>query len=256
MDWACQVCGNDEDGTRYPVLQKLSDSEQKQVYVCDNCLPHFEQVEYFLQRTDGQLFPVQEQPKWWKNDVPLYYTHDHIIYYMLEQQTSHLDEKQRLKYIQDHALDPARLPFDDFPLVEDFEVSLEGVIAKHNINREPIPFFSARLYSPSLGYLGGFSGRMWSNYLCRANFVIPAGNFTLPYYDLEQGIDLLITEDDQFVYILSGDWESHNSSEPNVWHKIENYYDRWVKIKKERYYEQWKSAIQWSCVYHSREASS
>ena len=256
MDWTCQICGNKDNGTRSPVLQKLSDGDQKRIIVCDNCLPHFEHVENFIQRTDGRLFSVQERPKWWKNSVPLHYTHNHIGYYMLEKEVSDLDETSRLKYFQDHALDPARLPLNDFPLLEDFEVSLEGMIAKHEINRVPIPYFFARLYSPSLGYLGSFSGHMQSDYMCRSDFVIPSGNFTLPYYDLEQGVDLLITEDDQFVYVLFGDWESHNSSEPNVWQKIENYYDTWVKIRKERYYEQWKSAIQWSCVYHSREASS
>lgn len=72
----------------------------------------------------------------------------------------------------------------------------------------------------------------------------------LPYYDLEQGIDQLIFEDDHFVYILSGDWESHNFGEEGVWHKLEHYYDRWFKVCKERYYEQWRIAIQWSCAYH------
>jgi hypothetical protein len=86
--------------------------------------------------------------------------------------------------------------------------------------------------------------------------VIPHGDFTLPYYDLEQGIDLLITEDDHFVYVLFGDWENHNSHEPGVWHEIENFYDIWVKIRRERYYEQWNIAIEQSRAYHSRDTLS
>lgn len=146
-------------------------------------------------------------------------------------------------------------PLDDFPLVEDFEVSLETVVARHNMQKMLVPYFTARLYSPSHGSLGSFSGRIQSDYMCRSDFVIPHGDFTLPYYDLEQGVDLLIMEDDRFVYVLSGDWENHNSGQLDMWQRIENYYDSWVKIKREAYYSAWENAILQSRAFHGKEGS-
>lgn len=248
MDWSCQACGNKEPNVRYPVLKWLPDSDPLEIYVCENCLPQFERVKYFLQRMDGQLIALEKRAKWWMHDVPLYYAHSHIDYLDVEEYLPRLDGSQRFKYIQEHAINLELLPpLNDFLLVEDFEVSMESSIAKHELHKKRIPYFFAMLYSPTLGYLGTFSGNMKSNYLCQPDFVIPHGDFTLPYYDFDQGIDQLIFEDEQYVYILSGDGKFHSTGEAGI---VKCYYDRWFKVSKQRYYEQWEIAIQWSCAYH------
>ncbi len=79
--------------------------------------------------------------------------------------------------------------------------------------------------------------------MCHPDFVIPGGDFLLPYYDFDQNISLLITEDERFVYILyANDWDYVPFDEQD--------YNSWVKVRKEKYYEQWNIAIQKSRAYH------
>lgn len=61
---------------------------------------------------------------------------------------------------------------------------------------------------------------------------MPHGDFALPYADLDQGWEILLAENERFVYILTGNGEMNEG------------YTTWFKVEKSQYYSQWKKTIQ------------
>ncbi len=113
---------------------------------------------------------------------------------------------------------------DMFPFVDDFE-----------IQSKKSKYFGYRLdfESKKRGFLGGFP--WWDhveNDICREDFEIPCKYFE----DKDQGWEILIFEYDELVYILEGD-----SDHPEAG------YQRWCKVEKRRYLEQWQLAISRIC---------
>jgi hypothetical protein len=116
-------------------------------------------------------------------------------------------------------------PLADFPLIEDFEVRLEVVV----------PAFGHHLYffSASHGYLASFPG--WDHVehaLIQGDFMIPLGDFRHPSRGTEQGWDIVIAAEEDFVYVLEGDFASPSSS-----------YHTWFKVGQDLYLAEWQKAI-------------
>lgn len=113
---------------------------------------------------------------------------------------------------------------DMFPFVDDFEILPEK-------RRR----YGYHLYfeSKKTDFVSGFP--WWDhveNDICREDFEIPCKYFE----DKDQGWEILIFEYDELVYILEGD-----SDHPEAG------YQRWCKVEKRRYLEQWQLAISRIC---------
>ena len=75
----------------------------------------------------GHPIPRRQRPPFWSNGSPV-----------------HWREGQEFN--------PAACAAERLPLIEDFEVIIEGVISKHKLGKAP-PFYFVWLFSPSRGYL-------------------------------------------------------------------------------------------------------
>ncbi len=141
------------------------------------------------------------------------------------------DPERYANVVKDFALDTTQLPFDDFPLIEDFKIILQTTRMAHR-PEEKEPRYRIYAFSPSLGYLALLDLQLHlPQDLCQPDFIIPHGDFSLPYADLDQGWYLLLAENEQFVYILTGNWEKHEG------------YTTWFKVEKNWYYSQWEETI-------------
>ena len=118
----------------------------------------------------------------------------------------------------------SRLDLTAFPLIEDFAIKLKktGIFGTH-----------LYFYSEHWGQLAAFP--WWDNvekdlpkYTSRD---IPNGGLEGPYDDLEQGWQILIFEDETFVYILQGD-------DPMC-----TEFEKWLKVNREKYYSEWMRVI-------------
>ncbi len=209
MSLQCAACGKQNIAVRYPVLNVAPDGEYTELGVCESCRPQFAPVETLFVRVSGPPYTQAQRPPFWSNGSPV-----------------HWREGQEFN--------PAPVPLSDYPLIEDFEVLLEGVISKHKLGKV-MPYYMAWLFSPTRGYLTHILGADELRDLCRRNFKLPHGDFTRPYHDLDQGWHIVLAEDDEFVYILAGSWDELASLER---------YDTWFKVEKTLYTGQWKQAIQ------------
>ena len=93
------------------------------------------------------------------------------------------------------------LPFADFPLIDDFEVRLEEV----KTSCRSAFGYHARFFSRTRGYIADFP--WWDHAernLIRDDFQIPMGDLQKPFYDLDEGWEIIIFADDDLVYILQG----------------------------------------------------
>jgi hypothetical protein len=206
--WTCTACGTQDINILYSVLKTYPNGEQKEIQVCKSCRPEFDPVEVLFTRISGPSYTKEQRPSFWSNGRSL-----------------HLDWEQAFK--------SPDLPLSDYPLIEDFEVMLEGVTSKHKLGKEE-PSYFVWLFSPSRGYLTYILGADELEELRDLDFVLPHGTFNHPYYDVDQGWEMVLAEDGDFVYILAGGWR-----------ELESYgvYTTWFKVEKKRYYHQWEQAI-------------
>ena len=184
----------------------------------------FEKTEYVFIVLDGPTYTEENRPPFWRNDISLNYKNFHITHGQLPLIASTFPEGT----LEAYPLDTTQLPLHLFPLVEDFEIILEGSIATNRQGKDPFEY-NVFFFSPSRGHLAHFLfGEYTPSKICQDNFVIPSGSFITPYFDFDQGWQLLLAADAAFVYILTGILE----------------YETWFKVEKSRYYQQWEQAIQ------------
>ena len=113
------------------------------------------------------------------------------------------------------------LPWELFPVIDDFEVVLEK-LHRHawDGSRYDVYFFSQEC--------GIITVTMWNEAdLCRDDFSIP-----FLCNDLDQGWQLDIFEKEGFVFIVESNWEAPEEGAR-----------RWYKVSPERYRAEWEVAI-------------
>ena len=205
----CDSCGKQAD-RRYRVVKTLPSGKHEEMSVCQRCRPSFQKIEDLFEM-GGKIYTDAERPPAWHNEAPL----PVLLYrwpYPLEEQLP-------------------LLPLDDFPLIEDFDVVLEGCTSKHEQEDHLPPRYYARFFSPSRGFLALLLPDEPED-LCQPDFVIPSGDFNAPYDDLDQGWNILIMEDHEYVYIITGNWEIGEAQRT------------WFKVERNLYYRQWEKTIQ------------
>lgn len=119
---------------------------------------------------------------------------------------------------------------DMFPLIDDFEVLPE---------KSRRFGYQLEFESKKKGRLGGLP--YWDHVerdLCRDDFEIPCSYFN----DKDQGWEILIFEHDELVYILEGDLDHPEYG-----------YERWCKVEKQRYLEQWQQVRRSICQQVSKK---
>ncbi len=161
---------------------------------------------------DGPTYTEENRPPFWHNDVPMDDEHFHGIKNMF--------------------LDPRLFPLHLFPLIEDFEFLLERLIEKYEDGKETYSDVFMDLFSSSRGYLAHFLDFSLKA-MRRSDFFLPHGSFDAPYYTLDQGWNIMLFEDDEHVYILTGNWERNPDS-----------FETWFKVEKKLYYSQWERAVE------------
>lgn len=189
------------------VAKKLPSGKHEEIHVCQKCRPSFRQIEHIF-ILHGVTYPNTGSFPFWRNDAPLSVQFDRTRYPLEEQ-----------------------LPLDDFPLIEDFEVVMVGFTLKHRQEDHLPTYYSAKFFSPSRGFLAHLLFDTPQD-LCQPDFAIPSGTFSEPYDDLDQGWNMLVAEDQTFVYVITGNWEIGEGQRT------------WFKVEKDRYYRQWEKAIQ------------
>ena len=175
----CMLCSNITD-LQYLHEVSTPDADQKQMLVCDKCLPFFENKPRFFKVLGGPTYTEENRPQFWKNAAALSYQHFHITRGQLPHIFASLPEDA----IALNQLDTTQLPFKQFPLIDDFEVILEKVLIEREDETtkntgEYHPFF----FSPLHGYLAHLlMGDYGCPQLCKDDFIIPLGNGVNPRY--------------------------------------------------------------------------
>lgn len=93
-------------------------------------------------------------------------------------------------------------------------------------------FYQVWFFSQTWGYLARFGDLSMKNYLVNNevdDFLIPLGSLDTPYQNCDQERELIIGEHNDFVYLMEGNFN--------------NYYERWFKVSKAKYFEQWQLVI-------------
>src|ERR1700730_7130377 len=121
----CASCRKQADRGEsfYRVAKALPSGKHEEISVCKRCQPSFRKIEYLFETVDGPTYTDVERPPTWRNDVPLSPLLDREHYPLKEQ-----------------------LPLDDFPLIEDFDVVLEGITTKHRQEDHLPPDYYARFF--------------------------------------------------------------------------------------------------------------
>jgi hypothetical protein len=208
MSLDCEACGKQHIAVRYPVLRLLSDGQYEELGVCADCKPHYQSVETLFVRESVPPYAQVQRPPFWENGT-------------------------LLRWHEDQGFSTSPIAPPDYPLIDDFEIWLEGVISKHNLGKE-MPFYMAWLFSPSRGYLTHILGANELEDLCRPDFTLPRGDFAHPYHDIDQNWHILLAEDDDYVYILAGGRDGK---------PVFDVYHTWFKVEKKRYAQQWEQAV-------------
>lgn len=203
----CAACGKTNIAVSYPVLKASPAGDYQELGVCEDCKPRYMPVETLFVRSDGQTYTQEQRPPFWSNGLSV-------------------------RWQEGQVFNPSPVSLTNYPLIEDFEVLIEGVISKHKLGKEA-PFYFVWLFSPSRGYLTHILGADELRDLCRRHFALPRGDFTRPYHDLDQGWRIVLAEDDAFVYVLSGGRDESASFDV---------YETWFKVEKNLYHQQWKQA--------------
>lgn len=114
------------------------------------------------------------------------------------------------------------LPWDTFPIIDDFEVVLKKDSGSYwDRNHYDVYFFSQER--------GIITSTMWTNRsFCWDFFPIPTA-----YSDLDQEWELDIFEKDGYIFILESNWEAPEEGAR-----------RWYKVSPERFISEWNLAIE------------
>ena len=138
-----------------------------------------------------------------------------------------IDDLQSGNWMNDRPLyvdeaDEEDYPWELFPVIDDFEV----VLQKMNQPNWQGSRYQVFFFSQERGYIIGDSD--WYEYnLCKEGFDIPvAWSYT------DQGIELLVYEKDNFVYVTESD---PDNPEEGIF--------RWYKVSSEQYRAEWGMAI-------------
>jgi hypothetical protein len=121
-------------------------------------------------------------------------------------------------------------PLAEFPLIKDFEVHLVNTKSSGCSQGGFQIFF----FSPTCGYLAWIDWDHAERALMRKDFVIPNGTFRQPWSECDQGWEIMIAADDDFVYILEG---AFDEADPPYSYHI------WFKVDKNIYISAWHKAI-------------
>jgi hypothetical protein len=208
---------------------------QEEFGYCQDCKIFFESHKSTFHVIDGPSYSDDDRPPFWYNDAPLDYEHYHVAHGQipyLHNELMYIDLEKYLYFMKANVLDTEQLPLDAFPLIEDFEIRLERLTMRYESGKEHISDVFVWLFSQLRGYLAHIREHDSHKDLSRPDFIIPHGDFQTPYADLDQGWDILLAEDDVFVYVLTGNWE------------VKEGYRTWFKVEKALYYRQWERAIQ------------
>jgi len=204
----CAACGKQHIAVRYPVLRVSADGEYEELGVCASCRPQFVPVETLFVRLSGETYTQGQRPPSWSNGAAV-------------------------QWQAGEPFNPSPVPLSEYPLIEDFEILLEGVISKHRLGKA-MPWYFVWLFSPSRGYLTHILGADELKDLCRSHFQIPRGDFVYPYHDVDQGWHISMAEDEAFVYVLAGGGPESGSL---------TLYTTWFRVAKPRYAQQWEQAV-------------
>lgn len=193
---------------------------------CDVCQFCVGPYRLLFEMVDGPTYTHENRPPFWHNDVP----YNSVYWLTASGERWTPSESYDPDAPQADRLDHEHMALDTFPLIEDFEIVLERM---HIIYEkvETISDAFVWLYSPSRGYLTHMLLHNSQKDLCKPDFTIPHGDFQHPHDDIDQGYDILLFEDELFVYIITGNWEIKDSD------------DTWFKVEKHRYYQEWERAI-------------
>lgn len=215
----CTSCGKPTN-TICQVLRTLSTGKYKEILVCKACASSFRPIERMVTILDGPTYSWDDCPPHgrndarsrWRNEVPLPYP-------------------RRGKR---HPL-ARHVPIQRFPLIEDFEVVMEGSTSVHEQEEHRLPHYSVAFLSPSRGFLVCLY-RIEPCDLIRPLFKIPHGSFRTPYEDLDENWNVFIAEYQEFVYVTAGVFilAGKQTFEPQ---------ETWFKVEKRVYYHQWKKLI-------------
>ena len=183
----------------------------------------------------GKTYAEEEIPNWWRNTERIPYSRLHITF----SERKAADPARLELFMDENRIVPDSLPLNEFPSVEDFEVVLWGMFSEDEVQMEEdqnATRYHVRFFSQERGFLASF---FYNDYnaedLLAEHFQIPHGDFTLPYFDLEQGWAMLIAEREENVYILAGNFEELLEKKG---------YHTWFKVEKKRYYDQWEKTLQ------------
>lgn len=201
-----------EEDELHWIIAIISPEWHQEQRFCEGCKRFFEPSQLFFQVLEGPTYTDENRPPFWENDVPMDEEHFHSI--------------------KNTVFDPQQLPLHLFPLIEDFEISLERCIEKYEDGVEEDSDVYLHLFSPSRGYLAHFLDSSLQR-MRQSNFFLPDGNFDTPYYTLDEGWHIMLFEDNEYVYTLTGNWERHPNS-----------FEIWFKVEKHLYYRQWERAIE------------
>src|ERR1051326_6051289 len=102
----CAACGRENPAVSYPVLKPSPKGKLKEINVCEACRPQFEAVEFLFVRESLPPYTQEQRPPFWSNGSSVCWQ-------------------------EGQAFNPSPVPLSDYPLIDDFEVILEGVIRKH-----------------------------------------------------------------------------------------------------------------------------
>ena len=168
----------------------------------------FNPSDYVFEVLGGPAYSPSQRPPSWRNEIPLPING------------------------MDRGNPPAmeNLPFADFPLIEDFEVRLEDM----KTQGRSVFGYQVRFFSRTRGYIADFP---WWDHpernLIRDDFQIPMGDLQKPFYDDDQGWEIIIFADADLVYVLQG----HHDYPAG-----EGYY-AWFKVIQGTYLAKWQDAI-------------
>jgi len=172
-------------------------------------IPVFDDKALEFQVLGGPAYSKDDRPPFWKNERPL-----------------------RIDGMVRHNPPPMeRLPIAFFPLIRDFEVRLEDI----KVQGESTLGYTVHFFSPARGYIADFYlGDHAERDLIRDDFKIPLGDLQKPFFDSDQGWEITIASNDDYVYILEGDADA----------PADKGYFAWFKVSRETYLAEWQKAIE------------
>ena len=112
------------------------------------------------------------------------------------------------------------LPLAAFPFINDFEIVLEQV-------RGTSWGYHLAFFSEKRGYIASFP---WWDHV---ELDLYRPGFRIPYEDFEQGWEIEIFPDGEYMYVLESDFDHPESG-----------YHTWFRVGKAHYLNEWQAAIE------------